>query len=152
MNQETIVIVSSLGAGLLLLVIIITFCCTIRRQRLTNRRIAAQMQPQQQPQQHQPTRDNPTFTVRGDDEAAYGFGPDLNLEYGAICQICQDNMDGNLTIGRLHPCNHSFHKNCIYQWFVTQYNESNVYNCPVCRESCPPSMICTKIIPLSRNR
>lgn len=148
MNQETIVIVSASGAGLLLLVIIITFCCTIRRQRLNNRRIAAQIQPQRQ----QPTRDNPTFRVRGENEPPYGFGPDLNLEFGEICQICQDNMDGKLTISKLHPCNHAFHKNCIYQWFVTQYNESNIYKCPVCRESCPPSMICTKIIPLSRNR
>lgn len=42
-----------------------------------------------------------------------------------ICAICQENIDGNAT--RIRHCQHTFHDNCIGEWFTR-----SVY-CPNCR-------------------
>ena len=95
-----------------------------------------------------PLPENITFSIDETNEPIYGFDPEIDLEFGSLCQICQEHMDGKQTIGKIHPCKHAFHKSCVYKWFVTQYNEHRYYHCPVCREDCPPSLICTKIVPL----
>jgi len=43
------------------------------------------------------------------------------------CAICQDAMEAEQALRRLHHCRHVFHKTCIDTWFC-----SNVH-CPTCR-------------------
>jgi hypothetical protein len=43
------------------------------------------------------------------------------------CAICQDAMEAEQSLRRLHHCRHVFHKMCIDTWF-----QSNVH-CPTCR-------------------
>jgi hypothetical protein len=43
------------------------------------------------------------------------------------CAICQDVMEAEQSLRRLHHCHHVFHKPCIDTWF-----RSNVH-CPTCR-------------------
>ena len=88
-------------------------------------------------------------------EAGYGFPIDeyeLGLRFGDTCQICQDGMNGQNTITRLTNCNHAFHKKCITTWFTKQYKSIHIYNCPICRDMCPNTMIETKLVTmLTRN-
>ena len=149
--MELIIIVTGSSVAFLVLVMIITCVCHRRSQRLTRRQIQAR-QAEQVHTQNQQTWNNVTFMVPAEHDNNYGFDPEVDLEYGENCQICCETMDGKSTISKLHPCKHAFHKNCIYHWFATQYNEINTYRCPICRDECPPSMVCTKIVPLSRNR
>lgn len=56
-------------------------------------------------------------------ESEYGFGPTCDL-----------------------GCKHSFHRNCILQWYRTRINNSLNHNCPVCRDNAPDELIITKVI------
>jgi len=49
------------------------------------------------------------------------------LPAGTICTICQDSIQSDETCRKLNVCNHSFHKPCIDQWFLTNVR------CPTCR-------------------
>ena len=63
----------------------------------------------------------------GDDDLGdnnYGFKNDFN----EICCICVDKIKENKV--RLINCNHSFHKDCIEEWF----RKGNL-NCPICRQN-----------------
>jgi hypothetical protein len=44
-----------------------------------------------------------------------------------FCCICQDSIQTNDILRRL-KCNHEYHINCIYRWFV------NKNKCPLCIE------------------
>lgn len=46
---------------------------------------------------------------------------------GQICSVCQDVIIETDMTRRINHCNHTYHRNCIDQWF-----ERNV-RCPVCR-------------------
>lgn len=49
------------------------------------------------------------------------------------CSICLENLEGNTN--RKTSCNHTFHKECIYQWINNKKN-----TCPLCRKKlsdCP---------------
>jgi hypothetical protein len=82
-------------------------------------------------------------------EEGYGFDNGLNLKYGDLCQICQDSMSGKHTISRLTNCNHAFHKNCIGRWFARQIQSNNTFNCPVCRDTTPNTIVETKLVSIS---
>mgnify|MGYP001176150522 CR=1 FL=1 len=147
MNKvEIIVVITTTSIGFLVLIML--GLCIVNRLKL---RRAQQERQQRQEQIRINNWNNQVFDLPEEHER-YGFDPEIDLEYGDKCQICHDIMDGKSTIGKLHPCKHAFHKNCIYQWFQTQYNQTNSYKCPICRDECPPSIICAKIVPLSRNR
>jgi hypothetical protein len=49
---------------------------------------------------------------------------DVNIEDG-ICAVCQDTLTSGT---RLRNCLHSFHRNCITNWFGMSVR------CPVCRD------------------
>lgn len=44
------------------------------------------------------------------------------------CAICQGNIDINIIIRKLN-CTHSYHPNCIDQWFIDQNS------CPICMKT-----------------
>merc|ERR1712194_669048 len=48
------------------------------------------------------------------------------------CAVCHDTFSGE--DATLFPCNHVFHKDCIWQWF--QHKPS----CPLCRRSFLPEL------------
>ena len=43
------------------------------------------------------------------------------------CSICLENFERSHLVSQL-PCRHNFHKNCIYNWFLT-----GNFQCPICR-------------------
>lgn len=49
------------------------------------------------------------------------------LPPNSTCSICQDSILQNDSCRRLIPCNHSYHRSCIDQWF-----QRSVF-CPTCR-------------------
>ena len=55
-----------------------------------------------------------------------------------ICSICHDAITEN-TSYTIPECNHSFHNDCIIQWF-RNYNST----CPLCREAGPGDFVCNK--------
>ena len=70
----------------------------------------------------------------------YGFleqdlEDDLGLVYGTDCAVCSDLMDGRATIAKIKRCNHSFHRQCISQWYAAQASNDQLISCPICR--CP---------------
>jgi hypothetical protein len=132
MTMELIIIVTVSSVGFLVLVMIFTCVCQRSRRRIQERQ-AEQVQAQNQ--------QTWSFIVPAKNDNNYGFDPEVDLEYDTNCQICFDLMDGKSTISKLHPCNHAFHKNCIYQWFATQYNEINTYRCTICRDECPQQLL-----------
>ena len=44
-----------------------------------------------------------------------------------ICSICQEDYTDNVLVRQIRHCNHTFHRQCIDQWF-----QQNTH-CPVCR-------------------
>jgi hypothetical protein len=48
-----------------------------------------------------------------------------------VCSICQEELNEE-NCGKLYECSHSFHADCIKQWFLTKENIS----CPCCRKEC----------------
>ena len=47
---------------------------------------------------------------------------------GSYCAICQDSIAETDSCRKLNGCSHSYHVNCIDQWFQTNIN------CPTCRQ------------------
>ena len=158
MNDLDILIISiSSGVTLFTLVLCICFCKKSRIspaiQRENSRRSLQSPRPtvEEQPNQIQTTQsywNNSMFIVPYDEESSFGVGPQLDIQVSATCQICLESMDGYSTIGKLHPCDHIFHRQCIYKWFAEQYQTNGQYSCPICRDPCPPAIVCTKIVPL----
>lgn len=42
------------------------------------------------------------------------------------CLICLESLNSNKT--ETFPCNHTFHRNCLEEWFKTERT------CPLCRK------------------
>ena len=57
---------------------------------------------------------------------------DIGMKFRQECSICLEKYKfGCLMI--VLPCSHSFHRNCVYQWFMNSVNYK--LNCPNCRSS-----------------
>lgn len=52
----------------------------------------------------------------------------IDAPVGEQCAICHEQYLDNENIRKLTTCSHSFHSQCIENWFNEQYN------CPICRE------------------
>jgi Ring finger domain len=46
---------------------------------------------------------------------------------GTTCAICQDSIQPEEIVRKMNGCQHTFHRNCIDTWFMTNVR------CPVCR-------------------
>jgi len=54
----------------------------------------------------------------------------VSLNSNNICVICQQNREENDEIHSIKECSHTFHTNCIIEWFRTGNDK-----CPLCRNS-----------------
>lgn len=52
----------------------------------------------------------------------------IDAPVGEQCAICHEQYLDNENVRKLTICSHSFHSQCIENWFNEQYN------CPICRE------------------
>ena len=52
----------------------------------------------------------------------------IDAPVGEQCAICHEQYLDNENVRKLTTCSHSFHSQCIENWFNEQYN------CPICRE------------------
>lgn len=59
------------------------------------------------------------------------FG-EQHLKFRRECSICLDKYSYNCLMVML-PCCHSFHRQCIYEWFMNSVNYK--LTCPICRSS-----------------
>ena len=59
------------------------------------------------------------------------------------CPICYDTLKNGYEIITI-LCNHTFHKNCLKQWFETSISKNKLLNCPYCRTRIPEHIITSK--------
>lgn len=57
---------------------------------------------------------------------------DLNVKFRRECSVCLDKYT-YCSIMVMLPCGHSFHRQCIYEWFMNSVNYK--LSCPMCRTS-----------------
>lgn len=75
------------------------------------------------------TQNTPLTQQEIEDNTTLSNITEISTDEPEMCSICQENYIQNDETREIDNCEHTFHRNCIDEWFRTHNN------CPVCRGS-----------------
>lgn len=145
--EVVIIVIGLLGVLFIAILFLIYYanknnvCCKSQRQRQRTARV------QEAVQQAHRDRTERALAPTSAPERQQVELDEITIHTDEECSICYESMNGNSTLNRL-PCKHTFHGQCLNNWFTTQQSRVGTYGCPMCRDNKPQSVLSIKVKPI----